>query len=148
MTPFYSFEIADRDSGRNIEEFTSPNSPGLMAQLMLGCQPPEFWTGTQSPDQGQSESKADFYGATVRTFRDERYYFKQVTTTDKYNFSRRNYAFDICKQYFWWIGFCTASTAGVVDVGPVANPYSTTFCTFPEVQQQQMKLWASQCWSI
>ena len=93
MTPFYSFEIADRDSGRNIDEFTSPNSPGLMAQLMLGCQPPEFWTGTQSPDQGQSESKADVYGATVRTFRDERYYFKQVATTGNYNFSRRNYAY-------------------------------------------------------
>ena len=77
MTPFYSFEIADRDSGRNIDEFTSPNSPGLMAQLIFGCQPPEFWTGTQSPDQGQSESKADLYGATVRTFRDEGYYFQQ-----------------------------------------------------------------------
>ena len=70
-----------------------------MAQLMLGCQPPEFWTGTQSPDQGQSESKADLYGATVRTFRDERYYFNNQLQQRNTITPEGIMPIDICKQY-------------------------------------------------
>ena len=143
MTPFYSFEIADRDSGRNIDEFTSPNSPGLCAQLLLGCQPPEFWTGTQSPDQGQSESKADLYGATVRTFRDERYYFQQPTATTNTITPEGIMPLTYVSNTTGGVASVAPSTVGAFDVGPVAYPQATTFCTFPEVQQQQMKLWAS-----
>jgi hypothetical protein len=139
MCPFSQFQLKDRETGTVIEDFSYINSPALYTECLLTCQPPNFWYGTQSPDQGACESKADLYGATVRSFRDERFYFQRTVYTSGTNTNASN---SMTNEGVLPLimSASTATPASTIDNVGTSSAYTVTF---PEIVKQQTELWAS-----